>query len=103
MALRALRADQRRQRREQEAFDMQQLTTPDDAWKRIAPVLDEGLERLSETDRNAVLLRFFKWNTERAIDQMTDDRDRVLKLVFLFLFPFPLHTHRRLLAPILHR
>ena len=65
VASRAVRAEQRRQRREQEAFAMQQLTTPDDTWKRISPVLDDALEQLGETDRNAVLLRFFNDKTHR--------------------------------------
>ena len=34
VAARARRGKQRRQRREQEAFDMQQLNTPDQAWPR---------------------------------------------------------------------
>lgn len=65
VAIRAARAEQRRQRREQEAFAMQQFTAPDDTWKRITPALDEGLERLGETDRNALLLRFFNDNSYR--------------------------------------
>src|SRR5882762_2259307 len=65
VASRAVRTEQRRQRREQEAFAMQQLTTPDDAWKRISPALDEALEHLGETDRNAVLLRFFDDKSHR--------------------------------------
>ena len=44
---------------------MQQLTTPDETWKRISPVLDEALESLGETDRNAVLLRFFNEMSHR--------------------------------------
>src|SRR5438309_1785638 len=67
VAARAIRAEQRRQRREQEAFEMQQLSTADDAWKRIAPALDEAVERLGETDRNAVLLRFFEdWSHQQV-------------------------------------
>jgi RNA polymerase sigma factor (sigma-70 family) len=65
VATRALRSEQRRQRREQEAFEMQQLTTPDDNWRRIAPVLDEAVARLGETERNAVLLRFFNDKSHR--------------------------------------
>lgn len=65
VASRAVRAEQRRQRREQEAFAMQQFTAPDDTWKRIAPALDEGLEHLGETDRNALLLRFFNDKSHR--------------------------------------
>jgi len=60
VAARALRSEHRRQRRELEAFEMQQLATPDDAWRRLAPVLDEALDRLGEMDRNAVVLRFLK-------------------------------------------
>jgi RNA polymerase sigma factor (sigma-70 family) len=65
VASRAVRAEQRRQRREQEAFAMQQFNTPDDTWKRIAPALDEGLERLNEADRSALLLRFFNGQSHR--------------------------------------
>ncbi len=65
VASRAVRAEQRRQHREQEAFAMQQLTTTDDAWKRISPALDEALEHLGEADRNAVLLRFFNDKSHR--------------------------------------
>src|SRR4029078_6610458 len=59
VASRAVRAENRRLEREKEAFAMQQLATPDDAWKRMAPAIDDALESLGETDRNAVLLRFF--------------------------------------------
>src|SRR5439155_7070242 len=65
VASRAVRAEQRRQRREQEAFAMQQLTTTDETWKRIAPAIDEAVESLGETDRNAVLLRFFNEKSHR--------------------------------------
>src|SRR5688572_26756083 len=65
VASRAVRTEQRRQRREQEAFTMQQLIAPDDTWKRISPVLDEALEQLGETDRNALLLRFFNDQSHR--------------------------------------
>lgn len=65
VASRAVRGEQRRQHREHEAFAMQQLTTDDDAWRRIWPALDEALEHLGETDRNAVLLRFFDDKSHR--------------------------------------
>jgi len=60
VAARAIRSDARRQRREQEAMAMQELSRPDDAWRRIAPDLDEALAQLGDTERNAVLLRFFE-------------------------------------------
>ena len=60
VAARALRSEFRRQRREQEAVNMQELSLPDETWRRIAPELDAGLERLGSAERNAVLLRFFE-------------------------------------------
>ena len=60
VAARAARSEFRRQRREQEAVNMQELSLPDETWRRIAPELDEGLERLGSAERNAVLLRFFE-------------------------------------------
>src|SRR5580765_2776089 len=46
---------------------MHQLALPDDAWRRVAPDLDEALTRLGETDRNAVLLRFFEGKDHRQV------------------------------------
>ncbi len=60
VAARALRGELRRQRREQEAFQMQQLSSADESWRRIASLLDEGIEQLGKTDRDAVILRFFQ-------------------------------------------
>ena len=51
----------RRQRREQEAYMQSTLNEPDAAaWEQIAPLLDEAMGRLGETDRNAIVLRFFE-------------------------------------------
>ncbi len=60
VASRALRSELRRQQREQEAFQMQQNQSADDTWKNVAPMLDEALGKLRETDRNAIILRFFQ-------------------------------------------
>jgi RNA polymerase sigma factor (sigma-70 family) len=56
-----LRMENRRQRREQEAY-MQSLVNESqpDVWMQIAPMLDVAMEHLGERDRNAVLLRFFQ-------------------------------------------
>ena len=57
------RADDRRQRREQEAHTMKQLLSSDasdSAWQQIQPVLDDAMHELNETDRSAVVLRFFE-------------------------------------------
>ena len=58
----------RRQNREQEAYMQSTLTEPDPAvWKQIAPFLDEAMGRLGETDRNAILLRFFENKTAQEV------------------------------------
>ncbi|WP_237712472.1 sigma-70 family RNA polymerase sigma factor [Pedosphaera parvula] len=69
VAARALRTEHRRQQRDQEAFAMQHSATPDDTWKRIAPLLDDALEQLGETDRNAVLLRFMQERNHREVGE----------------------------------
>jgi RNA polymerase sigma factor (sigma-70 family) len=67
VATRALRAEVRRQRREQEAVAMQELHAPDPHWNRLAPELDEALAGLAEADRNALLLRFAEGRNHREV------------------------------------
>jgi RNA polymerase sigma factor (sigma-70 family) len=57
-----LRTESRRIRREQEAFMQSQPGEPEshEAWQSIAPLLDDALGKLGESDRNAVVLRFFE-------------------------------------------
>jgi RNA polymerase sigma factor (sigma-70 family) len=58
----------RRHRREQEVYMQSTLTGPEPAaWEQIAPLLDEAMGRLGETDRNAVVLRFFENKTARQV------------------------------------
>jgi RNA polymerase sigma factor (sigma-70 family) len=59
-ASRFLRSEERRRRREQEAILMNLDPAPDPSWKALQPFLDDALTGLSETDRNAVLLRYFQ-------------------------------------------
>jgi RNA polymerase sigma factor (sigma-70 family) len=61
------KAEFRRQRRETQAYEMNTdpttATSPaarEPEWQEIAPVLDQCLGRLGQTDRNALLLRFFE-------------------------------------------
>ena len=58
-AIDAMRGAQRRKIREKEAHTMHQLNETSVNWDRVGPVLDEALDRLGATDRDAVLLRFF--------------------------------------------
>lgn len=63
VSVQIVRREQRRQVRETKAQIISELTmTPvnDVAWQRLEPVLDEGLDQLSDSDREAVLLRFLE-------------------------------------------
>jgi len=61
-----IKAETRRQQREQEAYMQSTLNDPDtETWQQIAPLLEDAMGRLGETDRNAVVLRFFE-NTTAA-------------------------------------
>ena len=58
-----IKAHIRRQRREQEAQVNSLLTqepSPEQTWQQMSPLLDEALAKLSETDRQAVLMRYFE-------------------------------------------
>jgi uncharacterized protein (TIGR03435 family) len=61
-----LRTEIRRTRREQEAFMQYDSTSSGpqnpahEMWREIAPVLDEAIASLGETDRNAIVLRFIE-------------------------------------------
>jgi RNA polymerase sigma factor (sigma-70 family) len=66
VALKAIRANQRRQRYEQEAARMQETLSATQAvaiWDEVAPLLDDGLTQLSVKDHEAVVLRFFQGRT----------------------------------------
>lgn len=63
-----MKHERRRQQREQEAFMQSPLNEAgDDAWEQIAPLLDEAMGHLGETDRNAVVLRFFEDKTAAEV------------------------------------
>lgn len=69
IAAQTVRTEVRRRNREQEAVAMNELhsNTPDASWKEIAPHLDAALSELSESDRDAVLLRYFEHRSAREI------------------------------------
>jgi RNA polymerase sigma factor (sigma-70 family) len=58
----ALKRELRRQHREQEAYMQSSLENPHDdaAWREISPLLDEAMLRLGQSDRDALVLRFFE-------------------------------------------
>lgn len=69
-SLNLLREERRRASRERQAmeqFDASSTPSPD--WVAIQPLFDEAMAELSEADREALLLRFFKSSDFRVIGQ----------------------------------
>jgi uncharacterized protein (TIGR03435 family) len=63
-----IRGGIRRARREQEAYMQTVLNEPEpEVWRQIAPLLDAAMAGLNETDRHAVVLRFFDGKSLREV------------------------------------
>jgi RNA polymerase sigma factor (sigma-70 family) len=63
IAANARRAEDRRQRRQVEDQAMSELhssESPESTWQQVRPVLDDALHDLGETDRVAIVLRYFE-------------------------------------------
>jgi hypothetical protein len=65
----AIRSDVRRRAREQQAAAMNDLLAgePDALWESIAPHLDAALSELNDSDREAVLQRYFQRKSSREM------------------------------------
>ena len=64
------RADARRRQREQSASSMNETPsseTPEAVWSQIRPLLDDAMHELGETDRAAVVQRFFEDQSLRDV------------------------------------
>ncbi len=75
-AIDVVRRETRRQLRERLASEMNATTATADDWTRIEPLLDEAMNALDDTDRAAVLLRYFENKSLREVGQAlgtTDD------------------------------
>jgi RNA polymerase sigma factor (sigma-70 family) len=69
-AVEAIRAESRRRVREQTAAEMKLLNNADDVlWRDVEPVLDEAMQRLSNPDRDALVLRFFQNASLREVGE----------------------------------
>jgi len=71
-----LRDNRRRVMHERQA--MEQLITdcgPGQEWERICPLLDDAMEALEETDRAAILLRYFENKSLREVGQSLGTSD----------------------------
>jgi len=79
LSLRVMRSEQRRSRREQEAFEMQELNSADEAWRRMEPAIDEALERLGNKDRDAILLRYVEGRNMRELSSQLNITEEAAK------------------------
>ncbi len=67
-ALAFLRGEIRRVHREQEAYMQTALNDNEsEVWRQIAPVLEDAMAALNETDRHAIVLRFFDGKSMREV------------------------------------
>src|SRR4030095_64683 len=63
-----VRSESRRHRREQEAHMQSVLNEPgNDLWPKIDPMLDDAVADLNETDRQAIMLRFYEGRNLREV------------------------------------
>jgi RNA polymerase sigma factor (sigma-70 family) len=64
----AVRTERRRRTREQTAMEMRALDeNTEPHWKKMAPFLDECLNQLNPSDRDALVLRFLRQQDFRAV------------------------------------
>jgi uncharacterized protein (TIGR03435 family) len=66
-----LRSEGRRLRREQEAYMQSRLSeSGNEAWPKIAPLLDSAVANLRERERQAILLRFYHGKNLREVGKV---------------------------------
>jgi RNA polymerase sigma factor (sigma-70 family) len=66
-AIDVVRRESRRQLREQIAVEMTNMNANATDWTQIEPLLDEAMHALDDTDRAAVLLRYFEKKSLREV------------------------------------
>jgi RNA polymerase sigma factor (sigma-70 family) len=74
-AIDVVRKESRRQLREQIASEMNAMNTTASDWTHVEPFLDEAMHTLDETDRTAVLLRYFENKSLREVGQTLGTSD----------------------------
>jgi RNA polymerase sigma factor (sigma-70 family) len=68
-AIDVVRREARRQLREQVACELSAMNTTAADWIHIEPLLDEAMHALDDTDRTAILLRYFENKSLREVGQ----------------------------------
>lgn len=66
-AIDVARREARRQLREQVAVEMNAMNSTSSDWAQVEPLLDDAMAALDETDRTAVLLRYFENKSLREV------------------------------------
>ena len=80
-ALTFIRGEIRRARREQEAHMQTVLNESEsDVWTQIAPLLDAAMAGLNETDRHAVVLRFFDGKSMKDVGAALGGSENAAKM-----------------------
>ncbi|HEU6446892.1 MAG TPA: sigma-70 family RNA polymerase sigma factor [Verrucomicrobiae bacterium] len=74
-AVDVIRKESRRQLREQIAAEMQNMNATANDWTQIAPLLDDAMAALDETDRAAILLRYFENKNLREVGEQLNISD----------------------------
>ena len=74
-AIDVVRHESRRQRREQIASEMNAMNATAPDWTHVEPFLDEAMQTLDDTDRAAVLLRYFENKSLREVGQTLGTSD----------------------------
>jgi RNA polymerase sigma factor (sigma-70 family) len=69
-AIDVVRREARRQIREQVACELNAMNATASDWTHIEPLLDEAMQALEDTDRAAVLLRYFENKSLREVGQI---------------------------------
>jgi RNA polymerase sigma factor (sigma-70 family) len=68
-AIDVIRKESRRQLREQIAVEMNNMNATANDWTQIEPLLDDAMAALDETDRSAILLRYFENKNLREVGE----------------------------------
>jgi RNA polymerase sigma factor (sigma-70 family) len=68
-AIDVVRREARRQVREQVACELNAMNATASDWTHIEPLLDDAMQTLEDTDRTAVLLRYFENKSLREVGQ----------------------------------
>lgn len=66
-AIDVVRREARRQLREQVALEMNAMNSTSSDWVQVEPLLDDAMAALDDTDRTAVLLRYFENKSLRDV------------------------------------